>query len=232
MRHSLIGLVIFAACDKGAKAPPPAPVAVVRHVPRATTPPPSLPRLPQTVVAWAAAEAARSPRAWVSAADAYERELDGCLATGATSGCAEDAYAVVLARKAAIGDDEKTPPPGTDPAPVPADVQETIDAMDRYSGLAEPGDVDAAGMRFLAGNMLNRYRQPEGIARLENVIHEDRNFEFAEYAANILLDALIRAGKTDEARALVTELLADSAFLAAHPDLRATLEQLRAALAG
>jgi len=50
--------------------------------------------------------------------------------------------------------------------------------------------------------------------------------EVAEYAVNMLLDALNRAGRHDELRLWAKVLLADQTFLAAKPQLRALLQQI------
>jgi hypothetical protein len=176
--------------------------------------------------AWARAEASPSVEAWTAAADAYEAELAGC-----TDDCADTAYAALLAHKNAFVAEQVVPPPGDAPAPLPPRVQDYVDSLDAFVELADPADPDVAGVKFLAANVLNKWRQPDALARLEEVLREHRGHETSEYAANILLDALLRADRVAEVGALVDELLGDAAFLAGRPQLRETLERLRATIA-
>jgi hypothetical protein len=94
--------------------------------------------------------------------------------------------------------------------------------------MADPADPDVPGLKFLSANMLHKWRQPDALARLEALLREHRGDETAEYATNILLDALLRAGRVAEVTALVDELLGDSAFMAGKDALRQTLEKIRA----
>ena len=103
--------------------------------------------------------------------------------------------------------------------------------MDAFVAASEPTDPDHVGAKFLAGNLLRRWRQPDALARLEEVLRAHRDHETAEYAANILLDQLLRQGRVAEVQALVAELLADTAFLAGKDELRATLLRIQQAAA-
>jgi pentatricopeptide repeat protein len=225
-------LALAAACDaRGAAPPPPA-------APARSQPPPAAPRarrewtrpahlavLPASEGAWARAEREQSAEAWRAAARAYEGELARC------ADCVDAAYAVVLARKNVLLAEPVEPPPGDQPAPLPPRLQAYVDALDAFVDLADPADPDLAGMKFLAASALSKWRQPDALARLEEVLREHRDHETAEYAANLLIDALLRAGRVDEVSALVDELLGDDAFLASRPALRQTLERLRAVIA-
>lgn len=230
-----LALLVLAACDAKAAAPENAPEPRVvrpvraaparRHVPRTETRPPTPTR--SLADAWRMAESTTEAEDWDAAADAYLDALAPC-----TQDCLELAYGAVLARRNALAAAPEDPPPGDDPAPVPPRVQATIDALDTYVDLAEPGDPDLPSMKFLAGNALYRYRQPDAIARLEAVLREFPRDDVAEYAANTLLDLLMRSGRTDELRVWVERLLADASFLAGRDDLRDTLERVHAAIAG
>nr|MBA3540862.1 hypothetical protein [Deltaproteobacteria bacterium] len=121
-------------------------------------------------------------------------------------------------------------PPGDDPVAMPPRAQAVVEALDRYVALADADDPDVGGMKFLAGNALARYRQPEALPRLEEVVRAHRDHETAEYAVNILLDVLLRQNRIAEAKILVDDLLADAAFLVGRDELRKTLEDLRARL--
>ncbi|NVB79039.1 MAG: hypothetical protein HOV81_11625 [Kofleriaceae bacterium] len=187
---------------------------------------PSLPpRLPLTAVAWKAAESAETAQGWDAAAEAYEQELAGCA-----DDCVETAYAIVLARRAALKAEDLAPPPGDEPVPLPPRAQAMVDALDQFVALT-PDDPDAGGFKFLAANVLRKYRQPDALTRLEALLRENRMDQTAEYAANILIDALVQQGRMAEVRALVDELLADAAFIAGKDELRQTLERIRTLLA-
>lgn len=188
---------------------------------------PSLPpRLPLTAVARAAADSADSAPGWDATADAYQQELAMC-----EDDCAATAYAVVIARRYALKKaDLPPPPPGTDPVPLPERAQAEIDALDQFAALY-PDDADAGGMKFIAANLLQRYRQPDALERLEAILREYRNEEFAEYAANILIKALLDQNRVAEVGALVNELLTDTAFMAGKDQLRQTLERIRTLIA-
>jgi pentatricopeptide repeat protein len=239
MRPAAFAIVLgLAACE--GKKPAPAPAAkgeaaaapartappAAPRPPRAWTRPVTPPRQAVTEGAWSRGEAENTAEAWGKAAEAYEAELATCA-----EGCADTAYTIVLARKNALLAEPIEPPPGEEPVPVPPAVEALVEALDAFVAIADPADPDVAGLKFLAGNALAKWRQPDALARLEEVLREHRDHETAEYAANVLLDALLRAGRVDEVSALVEELIADDAFLASRPALRQTLERLRAVIA-
>jgi hypothetical protein len=237
MRTIAIVCLVVAACES--KKSPPASTAapavqpsrsrpIAIPTPRKTwTRPPTPPAIPVTAAAWAAAEVHETSDAWEVAAVAYEVERDRCEV-----GCDVPAYAAVLARRnAMLADPVAEPPPGTDPVPVPPRVQELVDALDEFVRLSDPSNPDAVGAKFLAGNALKKWRQPDALVRLEDVLRNHRDHETAEYAANILIDHLLNDGRVAEVRALVDELLADQAFLAGKDELRKTLERVRALIA-
>ena len=232
-------VLVLAACDSKKPAPAPAangdtasapartaPRVAPPRAPRAWTRPLAPPRHAVTDGAWDRAETEQTADAWAKAADTYQAELATCA-----EGCADTAYVVVLARKNALLAEPLEPPPGDEPVAVPPAVEALVEALDAFVEIADPSDPDVAGVKFLAGNALHKWRQPDALARLEEVLREHRDHETAEYAANILLDALLRAGRVDEVSALVEELLADGAFLASRRELRQTLERLRAVIA-
>jgi hypothetical protein len=184
--------------------------------------PPPAPSLP----AWSAAEVAKTTEGWNRAADAYARAREGCV-----DDCLDAAYAVVLARKNALGADPIQPPQPDEAPPLPPRVKALVDALDDYVKIAPPSDPDVVDMKFLAANALNRWHQDDAVARLEELLREHRDDPVAEYAANMLLDALVRANRIEELKGWVTELLADSTFLAGKDELRTTLEAVRARIA-
>jgi len=179
----------------------------------------------KTAAAWSAAEANPSAAAWEAAATAYEGERDAC--TG--DGCTDAAFAAVLARKKAFETEPPPPPPppGDDPAELPARVRTVVEAIDAYVATVDPTDPDLPGLRFTAASAMYTWRQPDAIARLEALLREHRDDPTAEYAANQLIDLLLRTGQIAEARAWAVELLADAAFMVGKDALRATLERVR-----
>jgi pentatricopeptide repeat protein len=189
-----------------------------------TRPPRPVSRVAEAV--WARAEAANSAAAWDDAAELYLEERAGC-----TDDCGDAAYAVVLARTNALAAEHPEPPSTDTPVDLPPRARAVVDAIDDYIEQADAADPELPALSFLAANMLARWNHPDALVRLEAILREYRGDETAEYAANILLDALVRAGRIGEVRALVDELLADEAFLAGKDALRATLERLRAVIA-
>jgi hypothetical protein len=238
---ALVLVLAVTACDSKRSASPPPPVPKVEATPSSDSPSPkraapparrtwTRPLIPParstTMDAWNHAEAVKTAAAWDAVADAYVEERSAC-----DDDCLDVAYTVVLARKNALLAEPIEPPPGTDPVPLPPRVQAVVDALDAYVAMAPSDDPDMPGMKFLAANALRKWRQPDALVRLEDVLRGHRDHETAEYAANILLDALLTAGRAAEVEALVDELLADAAFLAGKDELRATLERIRAIIA-
>lgn len=230
----VVGVALLAGCKERRAEPPVAPAAKAvaaptparRGAPRTWTRPPTPPALPRAATAWTAAETANTAEAWDAAAAAYEQVRDAC-----EKGCPDDAYAALLARRNAMRTEAAEPPPGDAPVPLPPRVEAAVAAMDAFVAAAAPDDPDAIGAKFIAGNLLRRWRQPDGLVRLEEVLRAHRDHETAEYAANILLEQLLRQGRVAEVQALVAELLADAAFLAGKDELRATLLRIQQAAA-
>jgi hypothetical protein len=231
MRSVLVFLTMVGSCDCRGKppkltaivvSPDAAPPAVKRTTPRTETRPASSPSLPEAATAWTSAETENTAETWDAAGDAYERELAGC-----TTNCLDAAYAVILARRNAIKASPVKPPEGEEPAPLPPRVQDLVEAADEYIKRTDATDPDFVGLKFLAANALNNFRQPDAIERLEELLRDHRNEANAEYAANMLLEALGRTGRIAELKKLVAELLADAAFLEGKPELRRRLEMMR-----
>lgn len=178
-------------------------------------------------VRWKDAEATPTPETWELAADAHARAIAAC---GAGPACAEHAYAECLARANAVRLDEQDVPPGDDPVPLPPRLEAMVDAMDRYVALAPDSD-DAPGMRFLAARAKWRHRHfdDDTFRRLQVMAYASPPVEVTEYAINLLLDAYLRSGRSDELHREVTRLLADRARLARFPDLIDRLNELERA---
>jgi hypothetical protein len=188
-----------------------------------------LPTLSPVRFSLAIAESENTPAAWSAVADGYDKQLATC-----TVECRDIAYQAVLARKQAVKTANLAKPAGEDWTPVamPPEVRAALDATDLLIALLDPSDDELAPLKFLSASSLYRYRQDDAIARLEEILRDYRYGPTAEYAANQLLDALMRSNNTDKLRTWVTELSTDETFLADKPQLRQTLQQIQQALAG
>jgi hypothetical protein len=240
MRAVVLGLVVVTACKPDQKPPPPKPQAPpVTVAPAKRAPPaPSLPgpshpptyKLDHEPFVWAFAEASGTAAAWNAAAESFEEALATC-----TKDCAKTAYAVMLARRNALGVDPIKPPSPDAPPPaeLPDRVQAVVDSIDQFVALGDPTDPDVGGAKFLAASVMYRWQQQvDAVARLEAILRDHRDLPIAEYAANELLDTLMRANRVTELRAWVADLLADATFLAGKDELRQTLERIRALTEG
>ena len=228
---AVIVVLSFVASSCECRSRPPKPVvanadstapAVKRTTPRTETRPTSPPSLPEAATAWTAAEKQNTAEMWDAAGDAYERERERC-----TVNCLDAAYAVILARRNAIKAAPVKPPAGEEPASLPPRVHDLIEAADEYIKRTDASDPDFVGLKFLAANALDQFRQPDAIERLEELLREHRNEANAEYAANMLLAALARTGRIAELKKWVADLLADTAFLEGKPELRQRLEMMK-----
>lgn len=227
-RAALAIVLVLAGCRCREADPTPAPSRVTpkRAAPIAAAQRPSLPpQQPFTAIAWSVAEASHTAASWDAAADAYEREMESCA-----EDCNETVYAIVLARRNAMLAAPITPPEGDKPVSLPPRVQALVDALDHYAAVGDPNDPDVAGVKFLAANALNKWRQPDAIARFEAVLRDHPTAEVAEYAANLLLHTLMQQERIQELEIWVARLLSDPAFLAGKPELEQTLAQLKTAL--
>jgi len=224
-------LVVLAACDRCGERKASAPAAQAAAARSPAIPARrnwSRPRVPPSLVqTWSTAETSNTADAWNAVADGYARERARC-----TDDCLDAAYAVVLARKNAVAaDPQLQPPAGDGPVALPEAVRTLVASLDDYVKLAPASDPDVTDMKFLAANALFRWHQDDANERLEELLRDHRDDPSAEYAANMLLDALMRANKLDELKLWVDDLLGDVAFLAGKDQLKQTLERLRAQLA-
>ncbi len=187
-----------------------------------------LPTLSPVRYSLAIAESQNTPAAWTAVADGYAQELATC-----TTDCRGIAYQALLARKQAVKAANLPKPEGEDWTPVamPPEVRASLQATDAYIAMLDPSDDELAPLKFLAASSLWRYRQDDAIARLEEILRDYRYGPTAEYAANQLLDALMRQNNIEKLRTWYADLSADETFLADKPQLRATLEQIKQALA-
>lgn len=231
----VVAVAIAAAGCEGKKKQPAktskAPIAATPAVhagPRPSLPPPERPtlyKLDREVFIWSFAEARNTADAWQLAAATFQNQLASC-----TADCADTAWAAVLAHKNALKVEPIKPPPEDAPAePLPPQVQAMVEAIDQYVAYGDPTDPQVGNARFLGASTMFRWRQPDAVERLEAILRDHRDLEVAEFAANQLLDTLMRLGRMDELRAWALELLADATFLAGKDELRQTLERIRAA---
>jgi hypothetical protein len=220
----LFGLV---ACREQPAAPPPVPKPTSPVTTAGTPHARRQPTLAVTAFSWSFAEASNSRPMWTAIADTAQRELDACKAN-----CREIAYEVVLARNHAVRTSDHQPPPMDAPAePLPPEVEASVAALDAYVASLDAADDEVAPMKFLAAASLWRWRDPSAVVRLESVLRDHRDDATAEYAANQLLDLLMREERIPELRTWVAELSADETFLANKPELRETLAGLTKLLA-
>ena len=138
------------------------------------------------------------------------------------------ADAAVRAYKNALDVDPRPtlPPPATaagaavPPQPIPPLEQALLAAMDDYVRYVDvPGDPDRVGMIFLGGEVYRRHHHDDlAIARYVDVIEHHPEHETAYYAANLLLDVLVLAGKDAEVERWTGYFAAHPEFLAAGGD--------------
>ncbi|HEY4241595.1 MAG TPA: hypothetical protein VGM88_17355 [Kofleriaceae bacterium] len=140
--------------------------------------------------------------------------------------CLELVQQLATARRGLV--QAQLPPEPTDtPTPLTDDTKAFVDALDLYVDL-DPAGPDAAGDQFIAANVYRRSGQiDEAVARFSECLFDHPYDETGEYAANLLLDSLVNAGRLDELRDWTLYLLSDPEFLVAHPDVAATLEHIR-----
>lgn len=169
-------------------------------------------------MAWNDATAQNTPEAWDLAADLFLRARDACRVD-----CRELAYATVLARSNAMKLDPSLAVPDerpTEPQPIPARVESFIDAADAYVASVPPGDDEAVGVSFLAGQQYNNYGWvDESTTRFADIVQANPTHEVAEYSANLLLDAFNRAGRYDELLQWARTMQTNAALMATHAEL-------------
>jgi len=164
---------------------------------------------------WAAA---KDPRGWRAAADAFfalaATAPDPLLA--ARSGWAAARNAVGDAR----AKPEVLPFPGK-PAPRPLSELDAwfVQRAEQYEQLAA-GSPDAVVAEFLRANTLRRYDHlEEANALYLDIVAAHRDHAVAEYAANLVADTFARLEQYDQLVGVVDQLRTDKAFLARFPDL-------------
>ncbi len=200
---------------------------------RATPPtrPPSHsvdPAMVAAEAAWRTAEAtqdpADAPAAWEAAAMAFGRAAEAT--TGPDQ--AEARYAAVLAWRNALDVAPRAraaidaAPPSPTLTPREAAM---VDAIDAYLPLARADEV--ADLMFVRAMVFHRHaRHADVIPAMAAIVTGHADADVAEYAANVLLDALNLQARYDEMLAWVVRMRADRTLLAGRPDLARTLDAL------
>lgn len=203
-------------------------------VAQATPParPPSASSDPAMVAAeaaWRAAETTRdpvdAPAAWEAAAMAFGRAAEA--ASGPDQ--AEARYAAVLAWRNALNvapraraaADVAAPP---SPTLTPREVA-LVAAIDAYLPQARTDEV--AELMFVRAMVFHRHaRHADVVPAMAAIVTGHADAEVAEYAANLLLDALNQEAKYDEMLAWVVRMRADRTLLAGRAALAHTLDAL------
>lgn len=160
------------------------------------------------------AAAAPSAAAWEAAARAFGR-----VAGREAARAAVEAWRQVL-----------TLDPGDPEAGMTGRDEAVVDAYLHLADL-QTGD-DRALALFLAGKYLWRRGESGRAERLfDRIVEKHPNATTAEYAANLLLDSLIRRRAYDDVETAVDLMLANKPLLAGRPELSETLRRIQAAAA-
>jgi tetratricopeptide (TPR) repeat protein len=240
-----LALSLSLACAACARPPAAAPTPVPLAEPEVVVEP-ELPAEPAPAVApvdvaqlrrdaedlWAQAERDGDHEAWVAAA----------IALGAVADAADEPErrgAVVRATEAwqhaaGVVRADRTPTRTRDwardpePEPIPELEQQMIAAFERHAGYLASGDDDRVRLVFLIGRVHWRFHHLEvAVPYFAEVVDTRPDHDVAEYAANLLLDALNRLRRYDELVARIRSMLGDKVLLAGRPELAGRLGMLR-----
>ena len=232
MRHALASAVVSLAVAGACKADPSPVREAHARIENATNTHPRQAKLPfptrtnalviglqlRAETAWTDATAANTAEAWDLAAELFARARDAC-----SRDCAEIAYATVLARSNALKADPALVHRGEKPVtpqPMPERVEAFVDAADAYVATAAPGDDDAIGISFLAGQQYNNYGYvDESTTRFASIVFASPTHDVALYSANLMLDAFNRSERYDDLLRWARDLQANSELMAAHTEL-------------
>jgi tetratricopeptide (TPR) repeat protein len=112
---------------------------------------------------------------------------------------------------------------------IPVNEQKMLAAIDQYLARVKSASLDdRLGLTMLAGSTLRKYRHYSAAVPLfAGILDKHRDHDFAEDAAQLLLDTYNRMQKHDEMLALATKLATDQTFLAGKDHLKTTLAHLR-----
>jgi TolA-binding protein len=194
---------------------------------------------------WKRAEGEKNPslaaQRWEEAAYEYNRFVD--MKPKDQKLLKESAYATVLAWKNALavdiasdvpagGDDDKKGKGAKDddkPEPIPEKEQKMIAAFDVYMKyITDTKDDELVDMKFFKGRIFWKHKHyDEAIPFFEDVIKTRPDHPAAEFASNLLLDSLSRAGREDELLKWVDRMVAMPKLLEGRDDLRQRLGTLK-----
>lgn len=159
---------------------------------------------------------------WTAIAHSAKSRLASC-----TTDCRQLAYMEVVARRQLIEEIQLEPPPGNGPVELPHPVRSLLDTVDAYVKMLAPGDADIPMMQLLTARTLLHWRRLEALPLIERFLHEYRDDQNAEWAADSVMQLLMNQRRFNELRIWVAAFLADEKFLAHKPELRATLERAK-----
>jgi pentatricopeptide repeat protein len=147
----------------------------------------------------------------------------------------DSAYATVLAWKNALAVDVGAEAPdwqassGAPAAePIPDKEQKMMQAFDVYlKYITDKKDVERTSILFFTGRLYWKHNHfDEAVKYLSEVVTEHPEDDVAEFAANILLDSLNKAGRHDEMLDWVRRMHENAALMKAHPNLKPSLDRL------
>lgn len=175
--------------------------------------------------------ASRKKQAWERTARAFSAAVDGGrIPAGKVK---DSAYAAVLAwhyaqPKGATRRASRPARTSAAPQPIPARDRQMLAAFDRYfKHVTDPTDADIPAIGFLKARTLVRYRHyTAAIPVLADIADRHLDHERAPAAVDMLLDALIEAGREDQLIGRVDELRSQSEFLASEPAIAARITRI------
>ncbi|HEY5925887.1 MAG TPA: hypothetical protein VIV11_29570 [Kofleriaceae bacterium] len=113
------------------------------------------------------------------------------------------------------------------PKPIPPREAKMLEGFVTYLSVDSTSD-EAIGVKFLRANILRRWNHfAEATPIYLEILERHRTHEVAEYSANLLLDTYNRQQNYVALVELAERLAADTAFMAAKPDLADTVRKIR-----
>jgi tetratricopeptide (TPR) repeat protein len=165
---------------------------------------------------WLDATLAPSPDHWAAAATAFVATPDNPDAIAAA----------VLAWKNALG-----PAPADKPdiaaalrsharaRPLPAFAEQVLTALEKYAGSLEDPDAIVETRLYVAAHYRRLGHPERAIAPLADIVDQYPEHASTELAARLVLDSMLRAHKTDDARVYAGDLAADGQLMTDKPAL-------------
>jgi len=179
-------------------------------------------------VLWSRADLEQAPGAraqlWQRAAETFAatQSLDGARAAALAWMNALD---IELDTKVTLS---KAPKARPRPKPLDARANKLVDAVDAYIKLGADPDAELASMRLAVAGVLRRHhRYDEAVTVLDQLLEHHPDDARAELAANLLLDSMIAAKRTEDLKEVVDAITADTDFIEGKPELQKNLMVLR-----